>query len=399
MTKVENKADWYDRIAWGVVIPVFLLAVISLYGIWVATVNDPKMGSPVKAVITQAVWYLVSIALVIFVMQFDAEQLFKIAPIAYGIGIILLIAVLFLYNRQVFADTGAKSWFKLGPLTFQPSEIMKPAFILMLARVVERHNEQYAHTFKTDWLLIGKIFAWLIPVAVLLKLQNDFGTMLVFFAIVGGVILVSGITWKIIIPVYGVVFIIGAAAILLVTTPGGQSFLGSAFNFRAYQFQRINSWLNPSQDTSSGAYQLWQSMKAVGSGQIWGHGFGKVSVYVPVRTSDMVFSVIGESLGFVGCCALILIYFYLIFQMVKITFETKNAFYSYISTGIIMMILFHVFENIGMNIGLLPLTGIPLPFISAGGSSLIGNLIGIGMVMSMRYHHHSYMFSSNREFR
>ena len=93
MTKVENKADWYDRIAWGVVIPVFLLAVISLYGIWVATVNDPKMGSPVKAVITQAVWYLVSIALVIFVMQFDAEQLFKIAPIAYGIGIILLIAI------------------------------------------------------------------------------------------------------------------------------------------------------------------------------------------------------------------------------------------------------------------------------------------------------------------
>ncbi|MBU5319190.1 FtsW/RodA/SpoVE family cell cycle protein [Lactobacillus johnsonii] len=398
MTKVENKADWYDRIAWGVVIPVFLLAVISLYGIWVATVNDPKMGSPVKAVITQAVWYLVSIALVIFVMQFDAEQLFKIAPIAYGIGIILLIAVLFLYNRQVFADTGAKSWFKLGPLTFQPSEIMKPAFILMLARVVERHNEQYAHTFKTDWLLIGKIFAWLIPVAVLLKLQNDFGTMLVFFAIVGGVILVSGITWKIIIPVYGVVFIIGAAAILLVTTPGGQSFLGSAFNFRAYQFQRINSWLNPSQDTSSGAYQLWQSMKAVGSGQIWGHGFGKVSVYVPVRTSDMVFSVIGESLGFVGCCALILIYFYLIFQMVKITFETKNAFYSYISTGIIMMILFHVFENIGMGIDLLPLTGIPLPFVSQGGSALLGNMIGIGLILSMKWHHKDYIFSTAGDF-
>lgn len=156
MTKVENKADWYDRIAWGVVVPVFLLAVISLYGIWVATVNDPKMGSPKKAVLIQAVWYLVSIGLVIFVMQFDAEQLFKIAPIAYGIGIILLIAVLFLYNKQVFQDTGAKSWFKLGPLTFQPSEVMKPAFILMLARVVERHNEQYAHTFKTDCVLIGK---------------------------------------------------------------------------------------------------------------------------------------------------------------------------------------------------------------------------------------------------
>ena len=113
----------------------------------------------------------------------------------------------------------------------------------------------------------------------------------------------------------------------------------------------------------------------------------------------MIFSVIGENFGFIGGVLLILIYLLLIYLMIRVTFDTKNEFYAYISTGVIMMILFHVFENIGMNIGLLPLTGIPLPFISAGGSSLIGNLIGIGMVMSMRYHHHSYMFSSNQEFR
>ncbi|HBG91273.1 MAG TPA: rod shape-determining protein RodA, partial [Lactobacillus acetotolerans] len=106
-------------------------------------------------------WYVVSIAIVVFVMQFDAEQLFKIAPYIYAIGIILLIAVLFLYNRSVAADTGAKSWFKLGPLSFQPSEIMKPAFILMLARVVHDHNQRYVHTIKNDWLLLGKILAWL----------------------------------------------------------------------------------------------------------------------------------------------------------------------------------------------------------------------------------------------
>lgn len=396
MAKVENKTDWFDRIAWGVVIPVALLALISLYSIWVATVNDPGAGSPKKSVMMQAIWYLISIAIIIVVMQFDAEQLFKLAPIAYGVGIVLLIAVLFLYNRQVFNDTGAKSWFKLGPLTFQPSEVMKPAFILMLARVVQVHNAKYSHTWKTDWILIGKIFLWLIPVAVLLKEQNDFGTMLVFIAIVGGVILVSGITWKIIVPVFAIVFIIGASAILLVVTPGGQAFLGHFF--RAYQFQRINSWLSPSQDTSSGAFQLWQSMKAIGSGQLFGQGFGKVSVYVPVRSTDMIFSVIGESFGFVGCCALILIYFYLILQMVKITFETKNAFYSYISTGIIMMILFHVFENIGMGIDLLPLTGIPLPFVSSGGSALIGNMIGIGLILSMKWHHKDYIFSTAGDF-
>ena len=146
-------------------------------------------------------------------------------------------------------------------------------------------------------------------------------------------------------------------------------------------------------------FRSWQSIKAVGSGGITGTGFNNSKVYVPVRESDMIFSVIGENFGFIGGVLLILIYLLLIYLMIRVTFDTKNEFYAYISTGVIMMILFHVFENIGMNIGLLPLTGIPLPFISAGGSSLIGNLIGIGMVMSMRYHHHSYMFSSNREFR
>lgn len=112
----------------------------------------------------------------------------------------------------------------------------------------------------------------------------------------------------------------------------------------------------------------------------------------------MIFSVIGENFGFIGACLLILLYFYLIFQMVKVTFDTKNDFYSYISTGIIMMILFHVFENIGMSIDLLPLTGIPLPFVSQGGSALLGNMIGIGMILSMRYHHKSYIFSGTGAF-
>lgn len=396
MVQVQNKTSLVDRIAWNIVFPVVALALIGLYAIYVAVANDPSQGSPVKAVIMQGAWYLVSVAIVIFVMQFDAEQLFRIAPYVYGLGIVLLIAVLFFYNRSVAADTGAKSWFKLGPLTFQPSEIMKPAFILMLARVVRDHNDKYGHTIKSDWLLLGKVVAWLAPVAILLKLQNDFGTMLVFFAIVGGVVLVSGISWKIIIPLYGTVIVLGAGVILLVVTSGGRAFLSHFF--QAYQFARIDSWLSPSTDTGSSAYQLWQSMQAIGSGQIFGNGFAKITVYVPVRGSDMVYSVIGETFGFVGSVAVILIYLYLIIQMVKISFNTRNAFYSYISTGVIMMILFHVFENIGMSIDLLPLTGIPLPFISQGGSALIGNMIGVGMILSMKFHNRDYMFSTAGDF-
>ena len=225
--------------AWNIIIPAAILAIISLYCIYVAALGDPShVGSPVRAVVMQALWYLISIAIVVVVMQFDAEQLFKIAPIFFGFGIILLIAVLFLYNRSVAADTGAKSWFKLGPITFQPSELMKPAFILMMARVVKDHNDKYEHTIKTDWLLLGKIIAWLAPVAILLKLQNRLWYYVSFIAIVGGVVLVSGISWKIIVPLYGIVIIGAITVILLVVTPGGQSFLSHFF--QAYQLKELN---------------------------------------------------------------------------------------------------------------------------------------------------------------
>ncbi len=397
MARIENKRDVVDRIAWNIILPVLVLALVGFYAIYVACSNDESnLGSPLKGMLTQTIWYFISAAIIILIMQFDAEQLNKLAPIAYGIGILFLIAVLFLYDRHTAALSGAKSWFRLGPLSFQPSELMKPAFILMEARVVSQHNQTYEHNFRNDWLLLGKILAWMLPVAILLKLQNDFGTMLVFFAIVGGIMLVSGITWKIIMPFIVFVAVFGTSIILLVTTDWGQQILSHWFS--SYQFNRINSWLDPSSDTSSGAYQLWQSMKAIGSGMTLGNGFGSVAVYVPVRGSDMIFSVIGETLGFVGSVAVILIYLYLIIQMVRNAFETRNAFYSYISTGIIMMILFHVFENIGMSIDLLPLTGIPLPFISQGGSALLGNMIGLGLILSMKFHNKDYMFSTAGDF-
>lgn len=383
------------RIDWGIILSVMLLAVIGMLALYVAISHDN--GSVGKAMFTQAIFYGIGTALVVFIMQFDAEQLWKVAPIAYGLGITLLILVLFFYSRSYAANTGAKSWFALGPLTFQPSEVMKPAYILMLGRVVTQHNsEYYTHTIRTDWQLLGKMFAWTLPVAVLLKLQNDFGTMLVFFAILGGVILVSGISWRIIVPVVLTVTILGALLIFLAVYSRD---ILLAIGFHQYQFSRIDSWLNPSANTSSSAYQLWRSMKAIGSGLLLGKGFNVSNVYVPVRESDMIFSVIGENFGFVGGCVLIFIYLLLIFQMIQVTFETKNEFYAYISTGVIMMILFHVFENIGMSIGLLPLTGIPLPFISQGGSALIGNMIGIGLIMSMRYHYKSYMFSNEETFK
>ncbi|KRL71856.1 FtsW/RodA/SpoVE family cell cycle protein [Ligilactobacillus saerimneri] len=392
-----NREEEDARIDWGIIFCVLVLAVIGLASIYVALRHDTSTVSIVRTMLSQFVWYVIGTVAVIFLMQFDAEQLWKIAPIAYGLGIFLLIAVLIFYSRSYFVQTGAKSWFAIGPFTFQPSEVMKPAYILMMGRIISQHNaEYYEHTTRSDWHLLGKMFLWTLPVAILLKLQNDFGTMLVFFAILAGMILVSGITWKIIVPVGTIGVVLGSTAIFLAVYARG---ILEKIGFHTYQFERIDAWLNPSGSTDNKSYQLYRSIQAIGSGKLFGKGFNVSNVYVPVRESDMIFSVIGENFGFIGCCVLIFIYLLLIFQMIQVTFDTKNEFYAYISTGVIMMILFHVFENIGMGIGLLPLTGIPLPFVSQGGSALIGNMIGIGLLMSMRYHNKSDMFSTNENFR
>ncbi|WP_225418431.1 FtsW/RodA/SpoVE family cell cycle protein [Lacticaseibacillus daqingensis] len=374
---------------------VMLLALFGMAAIYMAVTADAS-ATPMRAMLMQLLWYAIGGVGIFFVMQFDAEQLWRVAPLLFGLGIFLLIAVLFLYDRNVAASTGARSWFKFGPVTFQPSEVMKPAYILMLARVVTNHNVRFKHTWGNDWRLIGEMILWTIPVLVLMILQKDFGTSLVFAAIFAGVVLVSGITWKIILPIGLVAGGIGTGTILLVTQDWGRKILANV-GFQEYQFKRIDAWLDPSASTSNSSYQLWQSMKAIGSGMMTGRGFNNLKVTVPVRESDMAFSAIGEAFGFIGCAVLILLYFLLIYQMIRVTFDTKNEFYAYIATGVIMMILFHVFENIGMNIGLLPLTGIPLPFVSQGGSFLLANMLSVGMVLSMRYHHQSYMFSREGE--
>ena len=397
----SNDIEDNSRVDYGIILNVFILALIGLLALYVALSHETTGATnPIKGVLIQGLWYVVGGVLIFFLMKLDAEQLWRIAPIAYGFGILLLVLVLFLYSRNLKLTAGSRSWFAIGPLTFQPSEVMKPAYILMLSRVVTIHNSQYdEHTVHNDLILLGKLILWTLPVIVLLMLQPDLGTTVVFMAIFCGIVLISGITWRIILPVFLFFAIIGSIAIMLVTTNWGQSFL-ETIGFKAYQFARINTWLDPSnsQNLQGSGYQLWQSMKAIGSGQLWGKGFDHSKVYVPVRESDMIFSVIGENFGFVGGCLLILLYFLLIYQMIRVTFETKNEFYAYISTGVIMMILFHVFENIGMSIGLLPLTGVPLPFISQGGSSLLADMIGVGLVMSMRYHYKSYMFSSKDTF-
>lgn len=383
-----------SKIDYGIILSVMLLALISLITIYSTTYMMSTTPS-LRPTIMQVLWYIIGGVAVIVLMQFDSEQLWKLAPIAYGLGVLLLILILIFYDRRSYALQGAKSWFVFGPISFQPSEVVKISLIMMLGRVITKHNmETSKRTLNTDWKLLLQIGLWSLPLLVLIMAQNDLGTVLVYLAIIIGMTLMSGVSWKILLPVFGVIGLIGGVLIYLVIY--NRDILLKV-GFMPYQFSRIDSWLNPFEDSRGDAFQLAQSMKAIGSGRLFGKGLGMSEVYVPVRESDMIFSTIGENFGFIGGCILIFVYFLLIYQMVRICFDTKNEFYAYMSTGVIMMILFHVLENVGMTIGLLPITGIPLPFISQGGSALLGNMMAIGLVMSMRYHYKSYMFSEEEE--
>lgn len=298
-SRVARKDD-SSRIDYGIIFPVLMLAIIGLASIYVAATHDTSATSILRQVVSQLVWYVLGIVIVTVIMQFDSKQLWKLAPIVYGIGLLLLVLVLFLYSRAYAANTGAKSWFALGPFTFQPSEVMKPAYILMMAKVITVYNSKVKErTVRSDWKLIGTMILWTLPVPILLLLQHDFGTMLVFIAIFAGLVVVSGVTWRILVPSFVGMVVLGSSTLMLVATSWGQSFL-SKLGFESYQFARIDNWLHPASDTTNSGYQLWQSMKAIGSGQLFGKGFNVSNVNVPVRESDMIFSVIGENFGFVG---------------------------------------------------------------------------------------------------
>lgn len=383
MEKFKKIID--SRIDYLLILPVFLLLIIGLLAVYIAINHDYPKNLP-TVLIQQILWILLGFVLSFIVMLFSAEFLWKITPFLYIFGIVLMILPLFFYSPQLVALTGAKNWITIGNTTlFQPSEFMKISYILMISQAtVKLQQEVINRYFKDDLKLLLVYILLTFPVLLLLALQKDLGTALVFIAILSGLILLSGISWQLIVFVTTLI-ITGTIGFLTVfISPAGKSFLFK-LGMDTYQINRISAWLNPFDFADSIAYQQTQGMISIGSGGFTGKGLNVVDLVVPVRESDMIFTVIAENFGFIGSSILLGLYLFLIYRMIRVTFETNNLFYTYISTGFIMMILFHIFENIGAAVGILPLTGIPLPFISQGGSSLISNLLGVGLILSMSY--------------
>lgn len=336
----------------------------------------------------QLAWIALGFILSFVVMFFNTKFLWRITPILYVFGLGLMVLPLIYYSDSLVASTGAKNWISVRGVTlFQPSEFMKISYILMLSRTVVQFlqaHKQDERTLGLDFLLIGKLALYTLPVMVLLALQGDLGTALVFVAIYCGIVLLSGVSWKIILPVFLAGTGLFAGFMMIFISDGGRAFLHN-LGMPTYQINRILAWLRPFDYAQTTTFQQAQGQIAIGSGGLTGQGFNVSNLLVPVRESDMIFTVIGEDFGFIGSSLVIVLYLLLIYRMLKITLKSNNQFYTYISTGFIMMLLFHIFENIGAVTGILPLTGIPLPFISQGGSSIISNLIGIGLLLSVSY--------------
>ena len=376
-----------SRVDYSLLLPVFFLLVIGVVAIYIAVSHDyPNNILPILG--QQVAWIALGLVIGFVVMLFNTEFLWKVTPFLYIFGLGLMVLPIVFYNPSLVASTGAKNWVSVNGVTlFQPSEFMKISYILMLARVIvqfTKKHKEWRRTVPLDFLLIFWMIVFTIPVLVLLALQSDLGTALVFVAIFSGIVLLSGVSWKIIIPVF-VTAVIGVAGFLAIfISKGGRAFLHQ-LGMPTYQINRILAWLNPFDFAQTTTYQQAQGQIAIGSGGLFGQGFNASNLLIPVRESDMIFTVIAEDFGFIGSVLVIALYLMLIYRMLKITLKSNNQFYTYISTGLIMMLLFHIFENIGAVTGLLPLTGIPLPFISQGGSAIISNLIGVGLLLSMSY--------------
>ncbi|MCM3115204.1 rod shape-determining protein RodA [Neobacillus sp. MER 74] len=388
MTSNTNKTSKLDYNLVFILILLFLASCLAIYSAQAS--GQYKENFLIK----QIFWYAVGSGIITGVMTLDSDQLRKLTWYAYGFGLLMLGFLIVAPESIAPVINGAKNWFKIpGVGTIQPSEFVKIFIILGLARVIEDHHQKnQMKTMQTDfWLLVKIGIVTMVPLGLIIK--QDLGTALVFLAIMLGMIFISGISWKLLVPLFSAgIALVGTIFYFVLWKP---DLLEKYLGVGEYQLRRIYSWLDPYSYQGSDAYQLTKSLLAIGSGQTGGKGFGNREVYLPESQTDFIFSVVGEEYGFIGASVLISLFFLLVYHITKVGMETKNNFYTYICVGVISMITFHVFQNIGMTIGVLPITGIPLPFISYGGSALMGNMFGLGLIFSIRYHYKKYMFSTS----
>ncbi|MDT2522560.1 FtsW/RodA/SpoVE family cell cycle protein [Enterococcus raffinosus] len=363
-------------------LPIFIFYLIS---IGVQSMAAELDGADVKNVVTkQIIFCLISLLAMGIVSKFKTATLLKYAPFFYVVSLGIMALLYWFYDPAMYTVTNTKRWLRIGGFSFQPSELMKLSFTLFMVRLTlidELNCSQ--RTLKSDLRYLGKVVLFSLPTFFLMFIQRDFGTSLVFIAILGALFVISGVHWKILTTITGIGAALGASLLVLVFSEWGNKLL-YWLHFKTYQLDRVRAWVDPFQYRDSIAYQQVQSLYAIGSGGLFGRGSEQASVYVPVRESDMIFTVIGEGFGFIGSTLVVFLYFYLFYQIISAAMKTNNKGNLYLAVTFVFGLLFQIFENIGAAIGILPLTGIPLPILSQGGTSLIVLGVGLGIMMGFK---------------
>ena len=382
-SRQQPSKHWFRKVDWILVLVITVLAIIS-----VTLISSAMGGGQYSAnfSIRQIIYYILGAIMAFLIMIVSPKKIKHNTYLLYFIFCILLIGLLILPETAITpVINGAKSWYSFGPISIQPSDFMKIILILALAKTVSRHNQfTFNKSFQSDLMLFLKIIGVSIFPMLLILLQNDLGTTLVICAVIAGVMMVSGITWRILAPIF-IAAIVGGASIILaiIFKP---TLIENLLGIKMYQMGRINSWLDPYTYSSGDGYHLTESLKAIGSGQLIGKGYNHGEVYIPENHTDFIFSVVGEEMGFIGSVVLILIFLFLVFHLIRLASKINSQYNKVFIIGYVSLIVFHVLQNVGMTVQLLPITGIPLPFISYGGSSLWSLMTGIGVILSIYYH-------------
>lgn len=340
----------------------FAAAILGLIVVYSAT---RSLDGGTRTTIIQFCAFLAGVIGMVVVMALDYESFGHKWTFIYAINIMLLAVVLIL---GVGEDIGGKSWIRIGPVGLQPSELVKVGFILTFAKHLEKVQDDMNRLIP----LLGIILHAGILIGLIL-LQPDYGTAMVYMFIFICMVFAAGLHYR---------YFAIAAGGLLVFAP-----IAWFFVLKPYQKLRFLTFFNPEYDPSGSGYQVLQSKLAIGSGELTGRGLfqgpqTQLNI-LPAKETDFIFAVIAEELGFIGCIVAICLLFFLIFRCVYIAREAKSDYGKYICVGVAAMFLFQVFENVGMCMGIMPVTGIPLPFFSAGGSSILTSMLAVGLVMNV----------------
>lgn len=315
------------------------------------------------------------------VLLVDYEKIEKYGVWIYALNISLLVAVL-IFGQE---NKGAQAWIPIGPMQFQPAELVKILLILGLAKFL------VPRVGKLNSLLdLIPVFIYVgIPLLLILK-QPDLGTGLVYVAIMFGMLLAAGAS-----PLLLGALIGGGIGLISLAIYAHYTW-GIPLPLQDYQLMRLIIFIDPMIDPKGWGWNVIQSQIAVGSGGLFGKGWGLGSQtkydFLPEQWTDFIFSVLAEEFGFIGCMVLLALFFFLLYRGIRIAYRAKDTFGSLIAVGVVSMFVFHILQNVGMTIGIMPITGIPLPFVSYGGSSLLANLIALGLIMNVHIYHDPIMF-------